>query len=135
MLTLSAKTKLLALYPPYDSVLGPYQRKDGRFHLVLNNSKLPKGANGKTRTVSYPKALLEVRLKRRLLVAETADHKDDNFLNNSKANLQVLTRKENASKGHLTGACSARGLADYSRSDMGRRRSSERMTAYNKSRV
>ena len=52
------KEKLLELYPSYDSVLGPYDRDDGRKHVVLNNSSLPTGAKGKLKTISYPKALV-----------------------------------------------------------------------------
>ena len=34
--------KLLKLYPEFDKVNGPYTRKDGRQHIILNNTKLPK---------------------------------------------------------------------------------------------
>ena len=36
---LEFKAKLLLLYPDFDKVTGPYPRKDGRKHVVLNNSE------------------------------------------------------------------------------------------------
>ena len=75
------KIKLLILYPLYDKVYGPYEREDGRKHLVLNNSKLAKGDKAKLRTLSYPKALIEVHHNRILIEDETTDHKDENFTN------------------------------------------------------
>ena len=124
--------KLLALYPGFTSVLGPYTRKDGRQHIVLNNSTLPKNTRGKTKTVSYPKALMECYLGRRLESDETVDHIDDNIMNNAQSNLQVLSRADNASKGHVTGASSSKSIVEYSRSAEGRAASSERMTEYNR---
>lgn len=95
---LEFKVKLLALYPFFDKVTGPYIRKDGRKHLCLNNSKLSKGDPNKIRTLSYPKALIEVREGRLLLDNETADHIDEDFTNDNINNLQILTRIENAIK-------------------------------------
>lgn len=92
------KDKILELYPDYTSVLGPYTRADGRKHIVLNNSKLAKGTKGKLRTVSYPKALLEVELGRTLKDDETTDHVDEIKTNDSVSNLQILTREDNARK-------------------------------------
>lgn len=92
---------LLILYPEYTSVLGPYYRQDGRKHIILNNGNKPKGAPGKTKTISYPKALMEVHLGRRLLDSETVDHRDGDFTNDGLSNLQILTRGKNASKDHI----------------------------------
>lgn len=92
------KNKLLSLYPFYDRVTGPYTRSDKRQHLCLNNSSLPKGDTNKLRTLSYPKALLEVKLNRLLSDNETADHKDEDLTNNDIDNLQVLTRVANIVK-------------------------------------
>lgn len=89
-------TCLLKLYPDYDSVCGPYKAKDDRERVTLNNSKLPKNAKGKLRTISYPKALMEVHLNRVLLENETVDHIDKNPLNNDIANLQVLDRNNHS---------------------------------------
>lgn len=92
------KQKLLALYPAYDRVTGPYQRKDGRKHICLNNSSKSKGDPLKTRTLSYPKALMEVKENRRLNENETVDHKDEDYTNDNLDNLQILSRTENAIK-------------------------------------
>lgn len=88
------KTKLLNLYPEFDKVSGVYTRKDGRQHLVLNNSKLPNKAKGKLKTLSYPKSIIEIHLGRNLEKDETVDHIDKNPLNNDILNLQVLSRSE-----------------------------------------
>lgn len=84
---------LLLLYPEYSKVLGPYLRADGRKHLVLttNNSR-------QKRTLSYPKALLEVSLGRKLVGNETTDHVDGDKTNDAVTNLQVLSLAENVSK-------------------------------------
>lgn len=66
---------------------GPYlSKKDKRLRCVL---VFP---NGKKRTVSYPKYLMEVHLDRYLEENETVDHIDGNPLNNEIGNLQILTR-------------------------------------------
>lgn len=39
-----------------------------------------------------------MKIGRKLNINETCDHKDDNFTNDSRNNLQVLTRKENTEK-------------------------------------
>ena len=95
---LEFKAKLLLLYPDFDKVTGPYPRKDGRKHVVLNNSKLSKGDPNKLRTLSWPKALVEVREGRLLLDNETVDHKDEDFTNDNLSNLQILTRPANILK-------------------------------------
>lgn len=86
--------KLLALYPRYNKVYGPYKRKDGRKHLVLCISGLSKGDPEKLRTVSYPKALVEVRDNRLLLDNETVDHADNDFTNDELPNLVIRDRVE-----------------------------------------
>lgn len=95
------KEKLLELYPSYTSVLGPYTRNDGRKHIVLNNSNLPKGNKGKNRTISYPKALKEIALGKRLLPDETIDHHDRNVANDCLTNLKVKPLYEHASEDSL----------------------------------
>lgn len=96
-MTEEEKIKLLGLYPEYSSVLGPYLRKDGRKHIVLNSSR-PKNDN-KLKTISYPKALMEVRIGRRLDNDETVDHINGDYTDNSDENLQILSRVDNAFKG------------------------------------
>jgi hypothetical protein len=92
------KDKILELYPGYNSVLGPYVRNDGRKHIVLNDSTRSKSDKTKIKTISYPKALLEVEIERRLIGNETTDHVDEDKHNDIKENLQVLSREENAKK-------------------------------------
>ena len=72
-------------------IYGPYTRKDGRQHVILYQ-------NGKRKTVSYPKFLLEQKLERALVDNETCDHIDGDHTNNSLDNLQVLSRSENSAK-------------------------------------
>lgn len=110
------RQKLLALYPEYDRVTGPYLRKDGRKHICFNNTALIKGDKNKKRTVSWPKALVEVKENRRLLISETVDHHDEDFTNDKIDNLKILTRRANIiksfelnperAKGWFTGTCS-----------------------------
>lgn len=89
---------ILNLYSNYDSVLGPYERKDGRKHIVLNNSIAPKGSKGKTKTISYPRALYETILNRRLKTDEEIDHKDGNKTNDHLNNFQLISGTENRKK-------------------------------------
>lgn len=95
------KETLLELYPGYTSVLGPYTRPDGRKHVVLNNSIASKGTKGKTKTISYPKALVEISLKARLKDDETVDHHDRDFTNDDLDNLKVKVRSLHASEDAL----------------------------------
>ena len=95
------KEKLLELYPDYTSVLGPYTRPDGRKHIVLNNSNASKGTKGKTKTISYPKALKEIELERKLNHDETVDHHDRDFTNDNNDNLKVKIRSLHASEDAL----------------------------------
>jgi predicted RNA-binding Zn-ribbon protein involved in translation (DUF1610 family) len=69
----------------YDNckVYGPYDRKDGRQHVIVIFK------DGSRKTVSYPKYLVEKRLDRYLTDDETVDH-----LDGDPSNLQVLSRSE-----------------------------------------
>ena len=80
---------------PYSGlkVFGPYVRKDGRKHVVLQDT-----VTKKLKTVSYPKYLVELREGRYLTDDETVDHRDDDFTNDDLDNLQILSRSANASK-------------------------------------
>lgn len=86
------KEKLLALYPDFNKVTGPYLRKDGRKHICLNNTNLPNTHPAKRKTISYPKALVEVRDNRLLLPNETVDHNDLDFTNDCLTNLVIRDR-------------------------------------------
>lgn len=71
-------------------VFGPYVRKDGRQHVVLQSRQ------GELKTVSYPKYLMERRLNKHLKAHETVDHIDGDFRNNAISNLRVLDRGKHA---------------------------------------
>jgi len=73
-------------------IYGPYTRKDGRQVIVCYE-------NGKRKTISYPKYLLEKKLGRKLLPDETCDHINNDSTDNRLDNLQVLSRADNAKKG------------------------------------
>lgn len=88
------KEKLLEIYKPYTSVLGPYKRKDGRMHVVLNDSDKQKSDKTKTKTISYPKALVESNIGKILEPGETIDHNDRDFTNNSRKNLIIRKLKD-----------------------------------------
>jgi hypothetical protein len=73
-------------------VFGPYRReKDGRQIVVVIEN------NGKRRTVSYPKWLMELQLGRPLDPnLETVDHVDSNIDNNNLDNLRLVPREEHS---------------------------------------
>ena len=79
---------LLVLYPGYTRVYGPYTRNDGRKFILLYKQK---GSEGK-RTLSWPKALVEVREGRTLTEDETVDHDNCDFTDDSSENLIIRTR-------------------------------------------
>lgn len=91
------KKTLLGLYPRYTSVLGPYLRPDGRQHIVLNNSAASKGTKGKTKTISYPKALKEIETKKLLEKNETVDHHNRDYTDDKVNNLNTLNRSKHSS--------------------------------------
>ena len=72
-------------------VHGPYIRKDGRKHVVIVFE------DDSTKTVSYPKYLMEQYLGRELdPETETVDHIDRDFTNDAISNLQIIPRSEHA---------------------------------------
>jgi hypothetical protein len=74
-------------------VHGPYRRQDGRQIVIVVEN------NGKRRTVSYPKWLMELQLGRRLDPnLETVDHIDSNFENNDINNLRIIPREEHSAE-------------------------------------
>ncbi len=72
-------------------VHGPYRRQDGRqIVIVIEN-------NGKRRTVSYPKWIMELQIGRKLDPnLETVDHIDSNFENNDISNLRIMPRDQHS---------------------------------------
>lgn len=72
-------------------VHGPYRRRDGRQIVIIVEN------NGKRRTVSYPKWLMEMQLGRKLDPnLETIDHIDSNFENNDINNLRIVPRDQHS---------------------------------------
>ena len=68
-------------------VYGPYTRKDGRKIVILYE-------DGKRKTVSYPKFLVETQLGIKLKDNETIDHIDCNINNDNFSNLRIVIRSE-----------------------------------------
>lgn len=74
-------------------VHGPYTRPDGRKIVIVVEN------NGKRRTVSYPKWLLEMQLGRKLDPdQETVQHLDGDHQNNDKNNLKLMPRDEHSAQ-------------------------------------
>jgi hypothetical protein len=74
-------------------VHGPYKRRDGRQIVIIIEN------NGKRRTVSYPKWLMEIQLGRQLDPnLETVDHIDSDFNNNELSNLRIMPRNEHSTE-------------------------------------
>jgi hypothetical protein len=72
-------------------VHGPYKRRDGRQIVIIVEN------NGKRRTVSYPKWLMEMQVGRKLDPnLETIDHIDSNFENNDINNLRIVPRDQHS---------------------------------------
>lgn len=74
-----------------EKLYGPYRRPDGRQIVILKDD------SGKTRTISYPKYLMEQHLGRPLGADDTVDHWDSNVDNNDLDNLRVMPRGEHSS--------------------------------------
>lgn len=74
-------------------VYGPYSRKDKRQIVIVVDH------NGKKRTVSFPKWIMECYLGRELDEdLETVDHINSNFLDNDIQNLQLLPRDQHSAE-------------------------------------
>jgi len=71
---------------------GPYTRKDGRKHLCIVR------ADGSRQTLSYPRYLMQLHLGRALLPHEHVDHVNNDKLDNTISNLQLLSLRENNHK-------------------------------------
>lgn len=76
-------------------IYGPYIRKDGRKHIIIIED------NGKRKTKSYPRYLMEMSIGRNLTEFETVDHINEDFTDDRLENLQILSRSENVSKSSL----------------------------------
>lgn len=84
--------KLVGSTPTSPTIYGPYLRKDGRKHIIIIYP------DGRRRTKSYPKHLLEQKIGRELVDNETCDHDDGDFRNDDPTNLIVMSRSDNAIK-------------------------------------
>lgn len=74
-------------------VFGPYTRKsDGRRIVIIERD------DGSRTTKTLARFLMEQTLGRELGYNETVDHQNDDLTNDKITNLQVLTRRGNASK-------------------------------------
>lgn len=73
------------------TVYGPYQRKDGRRHVIH-------WENGKRRTQSYPRYMMEQHLGRKLEDWEEVDHINGDHTDDRIENFQLLTKPENIKK-------------------------------------
>ena len=69
-------------------IYGPYTRKDGRKHVIIVYK------DGRRKTMSYPKFLVEKRNGYHLSTDTTIDHIDTDFTNNDENNLRVINRKQ-----------------------------------------
>lgn len=87
------KDKVLAIYPEYNKVHGPYvSSTDQRKRVILVNNQ-----TGEKTTRQLAKVVLEAKIGRRLVGSETVDHEDKDKTNDNPNNLRVLSRQENAS--------------------------------------
>lgn len=82
--------EILNIYKEYSKVYGPYTRSDGRKHIILI------GINGLRKTLSYPKALVEIREGRKLKDHETVDHHDRDKYNDESSNLKILPKSQHS---------------------------------------
>lgn len=73
-------------------IYGPYKGKDGRLRCVVIYE------DGKRKTVSYPRLLMENYLKRNLLPEEDVHHIDGDVLNNDICNLELINHPDHCRK-------------------------------------
>lgn len=92
------KVKLLELHPEYNGVSGPWlNQTTGRLHVTLY--KVVNYKHFQT-TLTLARALMEVKLGRKLESYEEVDHIDEDRTNDSIDNLQLLSSTENVRKQH-----------------------------------
>lgn len=104
-----------------------YQRSDNRLTIYMQFSVIGR------KQKSLPKVLLEAKIGRLLTSTETCDHIDNNSLNNDLDNLQVLSRRDNILKAYHNGSFDIEKLTAFSKTEEGRKASSERMRKLNES--
>jgi hypothetical protein len=74
------------LYDEYE-VRGIHLCKDNRVRIALRK-------DGKTKSMSYPRYLMERHLGRKLLITEEVHHRDENPSNNELDNLEVMNETD-----------------------------------------
>ena len=89
--SMPTSAQILALYPEFHTVYGPYKRADNRSVYILYGGH-------KRSARQCAKVIMEVHLGRRLTSDETIDHIDCDVTNDAIENLQVLTCARNASR-------------------------------------
>lgn len=72
-------------------VYGPYTGKDGRQRVILVDC-----GSGKKHTMSYPKYVVQIAIKRNLKSNETIHHIDGDYSNNDLSNLAILAQSEHS---------------------------------------
>lgn len=78
-------------------IYGPYKAKDNRLRVILKHK-----VNNTKKTLSYPKYLAEVYIKKdKLHLNETVHHIDENVENNELNNFEILFRDEHVRKHNL----------------------------------
>lgn len=75
-------------------VYGPYERKDGRKHVIITPIN---GSNVRKRTVSWPRLLAEIYSDGDTYPTDTVDHIDRNFINDDPYNLRMVPLSVNCS--------------------------------------
>jgi hypothetical protein len=85
------------VYGPYVTIKMRYGKPlPPRRHVILLYGEISKKA--KRKNMSYARWQMEQHLGRYLLPGETVDHGDENTLNDSLSNYQILTHAENCQK-------------------------------------
>lgn len=85
------------LYPEVTGVVGCYKQSTNRIILIVR-------IGHKTQTRSYPRAIFEIHIGRKLNYPhETVDHINSDPMDNRIENLQILSLSENVKKSHTDG--------------------------------
>ena len=86
---------IFKLYPMYNRAHINLHRKQKRWVVLLEYDKI------RRYTINYARLLMELHLNRYLTKEEIVDHIDENKINDSISNLQIITLAENTSKSNI----------------------------------